>query len=248
MASECLQWTKACLEKRQERDDTPACQLPESLQWEHSEEVHINQQIFKLNEWFKVVRINIIPSALLILTKKPLLNLAAKLCTGYSYHKRRMQMHGLNSQLLQLQQNGNFITTKSSFILFHVSLKESVTNWWMQINHHSCPTEHRSVKCSQDNKGYRCNQSRVVFLSCCVTIVMLVSGTSIDHERCYHTETCPKPRYILETFKCYVSNYWGNDWLTCRVSCAHFRILFFRIWSCLVLFSDHMTKLHCLRP
>lgn len=119
-------------------------------------------QIFKSNEWFKVVRINITPSARLILMKKPLLNLAAKLCTGYSYHKRRMQMRGLNSQLLHLHKNGNFITTKSSFILFHVSLKESVTNWWTQMNHHSHPTGHRNDKCRQDKKGYRCNQSRVV--------------------------------------------------------------------------------------
>lgn len=34
-------------------------------------------------------------------------------------------MRSLNSQLLQLQQNRNSITTKSSFILFHVSLEES---------------------------------------------------------------------------------------------------------------------------
>lgn len=34
-------------------------------------------------------------------------------------------MHSLNSQLLQLQQNQNSITIKSSFILFHVSLEES---------------------------------------------------------------------------------------------------------------------------
>lgn len=149
-----------------------------------------------------------------------------------------MHMHGLNSQLLQLQQNGNFITTKSSFLLFHVSLKESVTNWWTQMNHHSCPTGHRRFKCSQDNKGYRCNQSRVVqcFLNCCVTIVQLYnwSGKTLWHwDRSVHT---PKSTYILETFKCYGSNYWGDDCLTCRVPCAHFRIHFFTIWSCLVLF------------
>lgn len=165
-----------------------------------------------------------------------------------------MHMHGLNSQLLQLQQNGNFITTKSSFLLFNVSLKESVTNWWTQMNHHSCPTGHRRFKCSQDNKGYRCNQSRVVqcFLNCCVTIVMLVSGTYIDQERPYDTET---GQWILPSQYTFWKHSSAMGLTTEEMTAlpAEYLVLileyiFSEFDHALYCSVAHMIKLHCLRP